>query len=52
MILTFQNLLNQYRKDAFLFKCVLLWNEFPGKHDLGGNDTGIDLVALTHEGDY
>ena len=29
-----------------------MWNEFPGKLDLGGGDTGIDLVALTHEGDY
>lgn len=39
-------------KYAFLFKNVWLWNEFPGKFDLGGGDTGIDLVALTHEGDY
>lgn len=39
-------------KYAFLFKNVWLWNEFPGKLDLGGGDTGIDLVALTHEGDY
>lgn len=34
------------------FKNVWLWNEFPGRKDLGGTDTGIDLVALTHEGDY
>ncbi|MBK9413058.1 MAG: DEAD/DEAH box helicase [Bacteroidetes bacterium] len=34
------------------FKRVWLWNEFPGKNDLGGGDTGIDLVALTVEGDY
>lgn len=34
------------------FKKVWLWSEFPGKNDLGGWDTGIDLVALTHEGDY
>ena len=34
------------------FKDVWLWNEFHGKGDLGGGDTGIDLVALTHEGDY
>ena len=34
------------------FKKVWLWNEFPGKNDLGGTDTGIDLVALTNEGDY
>ncbi len=39
-------------KYAYLFKNVWLWNEFPGKLDLGGSDTGIDLVALTHEGDY
>lgn len=39
-------------KYAFLFKSVWLWNEFPGKLDLGGGDTGIDLVALTHEGDF
>ena len=34
------------------FKRVWLWNEFPGKNDLGGGDTGIDLVALTVEGDF
>ncbi len=39
-------------KYAFLFENVWFWNEFPGKLDLGGGDTGIDLVALTHEGDY
>jgi predicted helicase len=39
-------------KYSHLFKYVWLWNEFPGKDDLGGSDTGIDLVALTHEGDY
>ena len=39
-------------KYAYRFKKVWLWNKFPGKFDLGGVDTGIDLVALTHEGDY
>src|SRR5690554_7802900 len=39
-------------KYASKFKKVWMWNEFPGKLDLGGGDTGIDLVALTHEGDY
>lgn len=34
------------------FKKVMLWSEFPYRKDLGGSDTGIDLVALTHEGDY
>jgi predicted helicase len=37
---------------AYLFKRVWLWNDFPGKSDLGFYDTGIDLVALTFDGDY
>jgi predicted helicase len=39
-------------KYAYQFKNVWLWNEFPGKKDLGGTDTGIDLVAVTHDNDY
>lgn len=39
-------------KYMYRFKKVWMWNEFPGRNDLGGSDTGIDLVALTHEGDY
>src|SRR5690242_17721819 len=39
-------------KYAYRFKEIWLWNDFPGKYDLGVFDTGIDLVALTHEGDY
>ena len=39
-------------KYAYLFRNVWLWSEFHGKNDLGGQDTGIDLVALTIEGDY
>ena len=74
--MTFQTLLNKYRKQSFSerdkgdrferlmqaylksdplyanrFKHVWLWMNFRRK-DLGGNDTGIDLVALTWEGDY
>lgn len=52
----FERLMQAYLKTdpkyAFKFKNVWLWNEFPGKIDLGGGDTGIDLVALTNEGDY
>lgn len=52
----FERLMQAYLKTdpkyAFLFKSVWLWNEFPGKLDFGGSDTGIDLVALTQEGDY
>ena len=39
-------------KYTYQFKKVWLWNEFPGKKDLGGSDTGIDLVAVTHDNDY
>ncbi len=31
---------------------VWLWNEWPYKSQLGGHDTGIDLIALTTESDY
>lgn len=52
----FERLMQVYLKTdpkyASKFKHVWMWNEFPGKIDLGGGDTGIDLVALTHEGDY
>lgn len=39
-------------KYADKFKKVWLWSEFPGRDDLGGQDTGIDLVAVTNAGDY
>ncbi len=39
-------------KYAYKFKHVWLWNEFHAKDELGTVDTGIDLVALTNEGDY
>ena len=39
-------------KYAAKLEKVWLWSEFPGKDDLGGWDVGIDLVALTIEGDY
>lgn len=31
---------------------VWLWEDFPGRKDFGGTDTGIDLVAKTDMGDY
>jgi predicted helicase len=34
------------------FRHVWLWNEFFAKDELGGTDTGIDLVAMTHNGEY
>lgn len=52
----FERLMQAYLKTdpryATLFKEVWIWNEFPGRSDLGGSDTGIDLVAKTHDGDY
>lgn len=37
---------------ANLFQKVWMWNEFPFKDELGGTDTGIDLVGLTNDGHY
>jgi predicted helicase len=34
------------------FRHVWLWNDFPFRQEFGGKDTGIDLVAMTVEGDY
>jgi predicted helicase len=34
------------------FRHVWLWNEFPYRQNIGGKDTGIDLVAETVEGDF
>jgi predicted helicase len=52
----FERLMQAYLKTdplyADKFKAVWLWNEFPSRKDLGGGDTGIDLVAVTQEGDY
>lgn len=75
--MTFKNILDKFRKDAFserdkgdkfeklmqaylqtdpkyatFFSKVWLWNEFPFRKDFGGKDTGVDLVAYTHNGDY
>lgn len=74
---SFQNILNQFRKEATTekdkgtrferlmqlylqtepfyasrFKNVWLWNEFPFRQDLGGQDTGIDIVTRTTHGAY
>jgi predicted helicase len=37
---------------ASRFKNVWLWDEFPFRKDLGGQDTGIDIVAQTTHGAY
>lgn len=34
------------------FEKVWLWNEFPYRDQFGGQDTGIDLVALAKDGEY
>jgi len=31
---------------------VWMWEDFPSKNDLGGRDSGIDLVARTDTGDF
>lgn len=37
---------------ASKLKKVWMWNDFPWRDDLGRTDTGIDLVALTFDGEY
>ncbi|MDW8157562.1 MAG: type ISP restriction/modification enzyme [Bacteroidia bacterium] len=39
-------------KYAELFKNVWLWEEFPFRESLGGQDTGIDMVAQTYQDEY
>ncbi|EKT3956473.1 DEAD/DEAH box helicase [Flavobacterium psychrophilum] len=52
----FERLIQEYLLTEPLYanrlKKVWMWNDFPAKNDLGGKDTGIDLVALTYDGDY
>jgi predicted helicase len=52
----FERLMQLYlRTEPFYasrFKNVWLWEEFPARKDLGGQDTGIDLVAQTTHGAY
>ena len=52
----FERLMQAYLKTdckyTGTFEEVWMWNEFPGKKDFGGKDTGIDLVALTRDGYY
>ncbi len=35
-----------------LFTTIWMWNEFPYRNQLGGQDTGIDLVGYTDNGAY
>lgn len=52
----FERLMQLYlRTEPFYasrFKNVWLWEEFPFRKDLGGQDTGIDLIAQTTHGAY
>lgn len=52
----FERLMQSYLQTdpiyAQKFKNIWLWNEFPANSDFDGKDTGIDLVALNHGGDY
>ncbi|MCH8568980.1 MAG: DEAD/DEAH box helicase family protein [Balneolales bacterium] len=52
----FERLMQAYLKTTReyenVFKNVWLWSEFFGRRDMGGSDTGIDLVAETLDGDF
>lgn len=39
-------------KYAPQFEWVKLWRNFPARDELGGRDTGIDIVAKTNSGEY
>lgn len=47
-----KNYLKTSRKYSVLLKEVWLWSEFPYRTQFGGGDTGIDIVALTKQGEY
>lgn len=52
----FEKLMQAYLKTdpkyTTILKEVWMWNDFPARKDFGGKDIGIDLVALTYEGEY
>lgn len=52
----FERLMQRYLltdpKYTSVIEKVWLWTEFPHKDDLGGADTGIDLVAYTSTAEY
>ena len=50
--LLMQRFLTSDPKYSGIIKQVWLWNDFPYRKDFGGKDTGIDLVALTNNGEY
>jgi predicted helicase len=35
-----------------IFEKVYLWKDFPAHAEMGGHDTGIDIVAKTKDGEY
>ena len=53
----FEELMREYLwadpKYGIFFREIWLWRDFPYRKDFGtGHDVGIDLVALTHDGQY
>lgn len=52
----FERLMKGYLLSSPLYaktlRNVWMWNEFPFRGQFGGSDIGIDLVALSHEGEY
>jgi len=52
----FERIMTGYLLSSSLYTHVLkqvwMWHDFPYRHQFGGKDLGIDLVALTFEGGY
>ena len=47
-----KNFMRTYPAWRGKFSDVWLWNEFPFRKELGGNDLGVDLVAKTFDEDF
>ncbi|MBQ9486310.1 MAG: DEAD/DEAH box helicase, partial [Selenomonadaceae bacterium] len=47
-----KNFLRTYSIYRGKFSDVWLWKDFPYRHELGGTDLGIDLVAKTVDGEF
>lgn len=52
----FERLMRNYLKTSNRYATILqdvwLWKDFPYRRELGGIDTGVDIVARTFDGEY
>lgn len=52
----FERLMRNYLKTSNRYATILqdvwLWKDFPYRRELGGIDTGVDIVARTFDGEF